>query len=65
MQKGDKVVIKECHKIPQLVGATATVVAVVPVTESNPYSIGVVPDNVLPPTILGFREDELTPVHAG
>jgi len=65
MQKGDKVIIKECHKIPQLVGATATVVAVVPVTESNHYPIGVVPDNVFPPAVLGFREDELEPIYAG
>ena len=62
MQKGDKVIIAECHKIPEVVGKTATVVS----TENTEgdYPIIVIPD-MLPPVLLGFREDELKLIGQG
>ncbi len=70
MNIGDKVEIKECHKMPQLIGKIAKVVAMVD-PEMSKYPIMVEPDEPVevetPMGTLktkgpfGFREDELEP----
>ena len=52
MNKGDKVIVKECHKLPELVGAEAVVRSV---GLQGPYPIAVEIDGAL----YGFREEEL------
>ncbi len=70
MNIGDKVVIKECHKMPDLVGKAAKVVAMVD-PEADKYPVKVNLDEPLEvPHPMGklqltgpfeFREDELEP----
>lgn len=70
MNIGDVVEIKECHKIPELVGRTAKVVAMVD-PEMSKYPIMVelaepIEQEVPMGTLktkgpFGFREDELAP----
>lgn len=59
MQVGDIVNIKECHKIPELVGKEAKVVAVVD-PELAKYPVSVMLTDGMP-GIMGFREEELEP----
>ena len=57
MQKGQIVIINECHKIPELVGKTAEVVATNGLELGYSYPIRVMVDGYEGP--IGFREDEL------
>lgn len=69
MNVGDKVIIKECHKIPELVGREAKVVAVVePELAHYPIKVMLIGDPITFETPFGggttegpfgFREDEL------
>ena len=56
MEKGQVVIIGECHKIPELVGKTAMVVLTNGLELGDKYPIGVVVDGY--PFPFGFREDE-------
>ena len=59
MQLGDKVKILECHKIPELVGQEAEVVAMV-AAELGPYPIKVkLLTGEHTDKLAQFREDEL------
>jgi hypothetical protein len=62
MQIGDKVIIKECHKISQIVGEQAEVVALA-VQELSQYLITVrLTSSEDKGKFYGFREDELEPL---
>ena len=59
MEIGEVVKIKECHKIPELVGQEAKIVALVH-PEIAKYPVAVVFTDGTP-GVFGFREDELEP----
>ena len=63
MDKGQVVIISECHKMPELVGKMATVVLINGLESGNKYPIGVIVDGY--PLPFGFREDELIAVGKG
>ena len=63
INEGDTVIIKECHKIPELVGRQAIVLKVGALGK-YPIIVQVVGDPVVvtspgPSDTFGFREDEL------
>ena len=58
MNIGDIVMIRECHKQPELIGLEAKVVALVDPTLAK-YPVQVQLNEV--PGVFGFREDELEP----
>ena len=60
MKEGQMVIIKECHKIPELVGKTAEVVAV---SVGSKYPIHVVVEGY--ENVVGFRKDELAVIGQG
>ena len=57
MQKGDKVIIKECHASPALVGKDATVYTDAGMPMGSKYPILVTVEGR--EGLYGFREDEL------
>jgi hypothetical protein len=71
MNLGDKVIIKECHSVPELVGKEAKVVVLIdPELTKYPLQVLLINDPVEVQTSLGkassqgpfpFREDELEP----
>ena len=63
MQKGDKVIIKDCHSQPELVGKEATVYTDAGLAMGSRYPILVTVEGG--EGLYGFREDELGPVEEG
>ena len=63
MKEGQLVIIKECHKIPELVGKTAEVVVTNGMELGSKYPIHVQIDGY--DSTVGFREDELLVVGQG
>ena len=63
MKEGQLVMIKECHKIPELVGQTAEVVVTNGLQLGSKYPIHVVIEGYENP--VGFREDEVTVIGQG
>jgi hypothetical protein len=63
MKEGQLVIIKECHKIPDLVGQTAEVVVTNGLQLGSKYPIHVVIEGY--ENLVGFREDELTVIGQG
>lgn len=71
MKIGDKVIIKECHKLPDLVGREAKIIAEVDAELANyPFQVLLTEQIELDTPVgkvetkgpFGFREDELEPV---
>jgi len=60
MQIGDVAIVKECHKIPELVGKEVKVIALVDPTMAR-YPVSVMLVDAPSEGIYGFREDELEP----
>ena len=63
MKEGQMVIIKECHKIPELVGKTAEVVVTNGLQLGSKYPIHVAVEGY--ENAIGFREEELAVIAHG
>ena len=63
MKEGQVVIITECHKIPELVGKTAEVVATNGLELGSKYPIHVLVDGYM--GLIGFREEEIMLIGQG
>jgi hypothetical protein len=63
VEKGQMVIITECHKMPELMGKTATILMTNGLELGSRYPIIVMVDGYIEP--VGFREEELATVGRG
>lgn len=63
MKEGQLVIIKECHKIPDLVGKTAEVILTNGLQFGSKYPVHVMIDGSY--DLVGFRENELMVIGQG